>query len=98
MLLKKVKAAARVGLEAVNKYRGESREALALMRLESKITPTAVEPVIAHLDAAMEWIKRAQDSSGTGGVAWGYRARRPVRSNIAMGWVGAYPETTGYII
>src|SRR5215469_5076141 len=98
MLLKQFKAAARMGLEAINKYSQESREALALTRLENKTVPTAVEPLDAHLDAAIEWIKRAQDSSATGGVAWGYRARRPVRTDLPMGWVGPYPETTGYII
>src|SRR5690349_19251128 len=98
MLLKKLKAASRVGLEAINKYSRESKDALSLMRLEYKMVPTAVEPLISHLDAAIEWIKRAQDSSATGGVAWGYRARRPVRTNLPMGWVGPYPETTGYII
>jgi hypothetical protein len=98
MLLNQFKAAARMGLEAINKYSRESREALALTRLENKTVPTAVEPLDAHLDAAIEWIKRAQDSSATGGVAWGYRARRPVRTNLPMGWIGPYPETTGYII
>lgn len=41
---------------------------------------------------------RAQDTSDTGGLPWGYRARRPVRSAYPMGWIGPYPETTGYII
>lgn len=44
-----------------------------------------------HLDAAIGWLKRAQDVTGNGGVAQTYliRSRR---------WAPAYPETTGYII
>ncbi|HEY9111291.1 MAG TPA: beta-L-arabinofuranosidase domain-containing protein [Rhodanobacteraceae bacterium] len=43
------------------------------------------------LDAAAEWLARAQDHSGCGGVsAWYDAATRK--------WAGAYPETTGYII
>jgi hypothetical protein len=98
MLLKQLKAAARFGLEAVNTYSQESRDALPVTRLENKTVPIAVEPTAGHLDAAIDWIKRGQDSSATGGVAWGYRARRPVRMDLPMGWVGPYPETTGYII
>ena len=99
MLLKELKAAARFGLEAINTYSEESADALAVTRLERhKTAPKAVEPLDRHLDAAIGWIKRAQDSSVSGGVSWGYRARRPVRTNLPMGWVGPYPETTGYII
>ena len=44
-----------------------------------------------HLDAAIAWLKRAQDVTGNGGVAqtWLVRSRR---------WAPSYPETTGYII
>ena len=44
-----------------------------------------------HLDAAIDWLKRAQDVTGNGGVAqtWLVRSRR---------WAPSYPETTGYII
>src|SRR5205807_4755030 len=61
-------------------------------------TPRSVEPGRRHADAAIAWIKRAQDAAGNGGVAWGYRARRRVRFDESTGWVDAYPETTGYII
>ena len=52
---------------------------------------------MAHLQAAMEWLCRAQDAAADGGVsrsfcvAWHpyFRTR---------GWLPAYPETTGYII
>ena len=44
-----------------------------------------------HLEAAIAWLKHAQDVTGNGGVAQTYlvRARR---------WAPSYPETTGYII
>ena len=45
----------------------------------------------AHLDAAIDWLKHAQDVTGNGGVAqtWLMRLSK---------WAPAYPETTGYII
>jgi hypothetical protein len=43
-----------------------------------------------HLDATMQWLCRAQDATGEGGVARMYHLRN--------GWGFAYPETTGYII
>ena len=43
-----------------------------------------------HLEAAIAWLERAQDVTGTGGVA--------ARYDLATGWDRAYPETTGYII
>jgi hypothetical protein len=43
-----------------------------------------------HLHAAMEWLCRAQDVTGCGGVSAGYYFDR--------NWFGPYPETTGYII
>ena len=44
-----------------------------------------------HLDAAIAWLKHAQDVTGNGGVAqtWLVRLNK---------WAPAYPETTGYII
>jgi len=50
-----------------------------------------------HLRATIEWIKRAQDATQSGGVAHGYLvACRP--ASRTRGWLAAYPETTGYII
>jgi hypothetical protein len=43
-----------------------------------------------HLKAAIEWLKRAQDSTRDGGVSGGYFEY--------IGWDASYPETTGYII
>jgi DUF1680 family protein len=50
-----------------------------------------------HLDAAIEWLCRAQDATGGGGVARSY-ALRYMRGHRRRGWLAAYPETTGYII
>ncbi|HKT40815.1 MAG TPA: hypothetical protein VJQ86_00490 [Rhodanobacteraceae bacterium] len=43
------------------------------------------------LDAAAEWLARAQDATGSAGVSAYYDTRK-------RQWAGAYPETTGYII
>ncbi len=45
----------------------------------------------AGLAAAVQWLARAQDATGTGGVS-AYYDRKNRR------WAAAYPETTGYII
>jgi hypothetical protein len=44
-----------------------------------------------HLDAAIAWLKHAQDVTGNGGVA----QTRLVKN---LKWAPSYPETTGYII
>lgn len=50
-----------------------------------------------HLHAALQWICRAQDVTGTGGIARGYSmTRHPMFGTL--GWQAAYPETTGYLI
>lgn len=43
-----------------------------------------------HLRAAGEWLERAQDATGDGGVSGRYLLRD--------GWTSSYPETTGYIV
>jgi len=43
-----------------------------------------------HILTALDWLKRAQDSTGNGGVAGRYLLNR--------GWTNAYPETSGHII
>lgn len=50
-----------------------------------------------HLRGAMEWLCRAQDATGSGGVSRSY-ALRWMRGHGRRGWLAAYPETTGYII
>jgi uncharacterized protein YyaL (SSP411 family) len=44
----------------------------------------------SHLQAAVEWIYRAQDATPDRGVSHSYV--------IGGGWLRSYPETTGYII
>jgi hypothetical protein len=44
----------------------------------------------SHLGSAMEWLCRAQDATGSGGVSYGY--------GVLEGWWPEYPETTGYCI
>ncbi len=43
-----------------------------------------------HLQAAVDWLCRAQEVTGCGGVSAGYFFKR--------GWMPPYPEVTGYII
>ena len=60
--------------------------------------PKRVPDATASLDAAMEWLARAQDASGNGGVSRSYALRFMRGHHQRRGWLGAYPETTGYII
>jgi uncharacterized protein YyaL (SSP411 family) len=58
--------------------------------------PLATDPS-EHLVAAVEWLTRAHDAAGRGGVARAYSvAWHPYFRR--RGWQAAYPETTGYII
>jgi hypothetical protein len=100
ILVKPLKRVARLLLEQASTYRPVHREALDVARRErSGPPPSAMTPSRQHLDAVISWMKRAQAAVGNGGgVAWGYRARAPIRSAAPLGWIGAYPETTGYII
>jgi hypothetical protein len=50
-----------------------------------------------HLEAAIEWMTRAQDATATGGIARGYSLVWSPYFGV-RGWEPAYPETTGYII
>jgi hypothetical protein len=51
----------------------------------------------AHIAAAVDWLVRAQDATGCGGLARGYSlVWDPYFGGI--GWQPAYPETTGYTI
>jgi uncharacterized protein YyaL (SSP411 family) len=45
---------------------------------------------VTHIEKAIKWIYRAQDSTIDGGVSEGY--------HLFYGWLPSYPETTGYII
>jgi len=92
-----VKKIGRQTLEALSARHPRHYPARKLEALERQARPRATVPELRHLEAAIAWLKRAQDASG-GGVSWGYRARRPIRTTLPLGWVGPYPETTGYII
>ena len=50
-----------------------------------------------HLRGAMEWLCRAHDAGGDGGVSRSYVLRYS-RAHARIGWLASYPETTGYII
>lgn len=58
-------------------------------RLGMSLNP--VQDNRAHLDAAIDWLKRAQDVTGNDGVAQTYLVKY-------RKWAPSYPETTGYII
>jgi hypothetical protein len=67
--------------------------ATGYLTLPRKQVPSPSE----SLAAAIEWICRAQDASGDGGVARSYSlAYHPFFQR--RGWLPSYPETTGYII
>jgi hypothetical protein len=51
---------------------------------------SALQSNSVHVQAAMEWLCRAQEANDDGGVAARYR--------LSKGWAASYPETTGYII
>ncbi len=92
------KKTARVTLEALSSIRPRHWDALRVSARQWLGTPVLVAPRMDHLTAAVDWLKRAQDVTGTDGVAWGYRARAHIRSQERVGWEAPYPETTGYII
>lgn len=50
-----------------------------------------------HLEAAMQWLCRAQDATPDDGVSRSYVLRH-MPSHERSGWLASYPETTGYII
>lgn len=51
----------------------------------------------AHIRAGLEWIFRAHDATGDGGVSRSYEILyHPYFRK--QGWLASYPETTGYII
>lgn len=60
-------------------------------RIFSSRKPRATSDARRGLQAAAEWLSSAQDATGCGGVSAYYDLTR-------KSWVGAYPETTGYII
>lgn len=45
---------------------------------------------VLHIEKAMQWLCKAQDSTGDGGVSEGFHLYR--------GWLPSYPQVTGYTI
>jgi hypothetical protein len=52
---------------------------------------------LPHLEAACDWLARAQDATPSGGIARGYCVVWDSYFRL-RGWQPEYPETTGYII
>ena len=48
-----------------------------------------------RMDAAVDWLLRAQEATSDGGVSLGYF---PCDEDTNEGWRDSYPETTGYIM
>ena len=71
------------------------RISLALPDLLDRRSPARAPEI--HLEAAMQWLCRAQDATPDAGVSRGY-ALRHMRDHKRSGWLASYPETTGYII
>ena len=63
------------------------KDALSRLHAESGIPEGGLQ---LHLDAALDWLIRAQDATVDGGVSYGYSLRG--------GWLPSYRETTGYIV
>lgn len=83
---------------AARELRCGNREALRLtLRDLLRLAAQAPRQPSEHLAAAIDWIRRAHDAGGAGGVARSYCvAWNP--SFRKRGWLDPYPETTGYII
>ncbi|MBL8009164.1 MAG: hypothetical protein JNJ64_01050 [Flavobacteriales bacterium] len=64
-----------------------------LIRAHARELPVAEAPSAEQVDhalnAAMDWVGRAQDHSGDGGMG---------SLHLVRGWGPTYPETTGYLI
>lgn len=95
-LRKQIKGLAKSSLEAFSAFQPKNWDALRISLSERR--RGSVVPGVVHLQSALDWLKRAQDANGGGGVSWGYRARAQIRSGDNPGWQADYPETTGYAI
>jgi len=58
-------------------------------RIVSRLKTPAFRDHDSALSASMQWLCRAQDATGGGGVSTAY--------DLRQGWLPAFPETTGYI-
>ncbi|MFZ3091284.1 MAG: hypothetical protein WA240_11755 [Nitrospirota bacterium] len=70
---------------------------LDIIKIYLTIPRKVTDSTEAHLEAAVQWICRAQDTFNDGGVARSYSLVYNPFFN-RKGWVPSYPETTGYII
>lgn len=64
---------------------------------EKKFSPGESFPDELHMRETLQWILRAQDAGGDGGVSRAYSASR-LSAVRYKGWEPSYPETSGYII
>jgi hypothetical protein len=71
-------------------WRPANARLVAPQLLRSRHGRESVRSDDEHLQAAADWLRRAQDASGDGGVCG--------RFHLGQGWSSSYPETTGYII
>jgi len=55
-------------------------------------------PARTHIDAAVSWLKRANDYGDDHGVSYGYYLRPMGKKLSTLGWRDSYVETSGYII
>ncbi len=88
-LLADLKSLARISVDA-QAWRGTHRMFLAQSLVGLDRNSRAGYSDDDHLRAAAEWLGRAQDATGDGGVAGRY--------SLMKGWTSSYPETTGYLI
>ncbi|MDF5712998.1 MAG: terpene cyclase/mutase family protein [Rhizonema sp. NSF051] len=75
------------------------RQSLGKLKLVESFTSRAFKDLLSqpqeiyetqeHLEAAIQWLKRAHDCSPDDGVSWGY--------SLKGGWRLSYRETSGYI-
>lgn len=70
---------------------------LAELRAERRGGHPADPGHLPHLEAAVDWIARAQDATPDDGIARGYSVLYSPYFR-SRGWQPSYPETTGYLI
>jgi len=93
-----LKTTAKYLLESASAFQPRHWRASQMARSQAAARPLPAGPGVENLEMVVSWLKRAQDSTGGGGVSWGYCARTPTRTGKIYGWRPPYPETTGYII
>lgn len=97
-ILKPIKKYVRPVIERAYRYHPVNAGVRRLAHIEAATKTHPAPPTVEDLKAAIEWIKRAHDAGGDGGVSWGFRLGHNFRDGAKLGWQRSYPETTGYII